>query len=490
MPSLRWLGRRWYLGSDDLSVPASCTAFVRSIGGALLWLQYCDGLSPSLRQACSATHYTNTAAILLEILVIRQSTRGAVVDCESRDRAVRPLLTAHLVLSLGELCLGVWAATQVEYVATDSCGVSLFLLRASLLAYLCSIVAGLTFLATLMKSGHAHAVAHERPNQHPDSSLRPSPARTRTRTFAPLQVAAEGWAKRWIKSLCVCVRLDETAERVLVQCLTSARQPAYTPASASASVPPPPPSIPCGPPGCSCARGLVPGRAAAATVAISLRHETLDARHESHEACPRPTGVRARARADLGRHDRGTVPRLAPPGRGGAGGGGGGEGGGGGWAGGGVRSLRDLLRAPRRPHELARVGCELLGGPGSGPGGLGAAPRSLRAGRRWWWRRRWRRRRSEASSEACCVLGAARGAARHVASSLRVRLAPLRLPTLRPLLPSCASRTLFAVRSGLARQRRPWAARPLGRRRGGNTGRGCAARHSGHRGQPVLHAAR
>jgi hypothetical protein len=255
MPSLRWLGRRWYLGSDDLFVPASCTAFVRSIGGALLWLQYCDGLSPSLRQACLATHCANTAAILLEILVIRQSTRGAVVDCESRDRAVRPLLTAHLVLSLGELCLGIWAATQVEYVATDSCGVSLFLLRASLLAYLCSIVAGLTFLATLMKSGHAHAVAHERPNQHPDSSLRPSPARTRTRTFSPLQVAAEGWAKRWIKSLCVCVRLDETAERVLVQCLTSARQPAYTPApaSASASVPPPPPSSPCGPPGCSCA---------------------------------------------------------------------------------------------------------------------------------------------------------------------------------------------------------------------------------------------
>ena len=159
MPSLTWLGRRWCLSSDDLFVPASCTAFVRSIGGALLWLQYCDGLSPSLRLACLATHCANTAAILLELLVIRQSTRGAVVDCESRDRAVRPLLTAHLVLSLGEVCLGVWAATQVEYVATDSCGVSLFLLRASLLAYLCSIVAGLTFVATLMKSGHAHAVA-------------------------------------------------------------------------------------------------------------------------------------------------------------------------------------------------------------------------------------------------------------------------------------------------------------------------------------------
>ena len=136
----------------------------------------------------------------------------------------------------------------------------------------------------------------ERPNPHPDSSLRPSPARARARTRAPLQVAAEGWAKRWINALCVCVRLDETAERVLVQCLTSARQPAYTPApaSASASVPPPPPGIPCGPPGCSCARGLVPRRAAAATVASSLRPETRDARHESRgvpptDRCARPS---------------------------------------------------------------------------------------------------------------------------------------------------------------------------------------------------------
>ena len=191
MPSLTWLGRRWRLASDDLFVPASCTAAVRSIGGVLLWLQWCPELSPSLRLACSATHYANAAAILLELLVIRQSTRGAVVDCDSRDRAVRPLLTAHFALSLGETCLGVLAATQVEYAAAASCGVSLFLLRASLLAYLCFIVVGLALLATLMKCGHAH------------------------------EVAAEGWAKRWIKALCVCVRLDETAERVLVQCLTS-----------------------------------------------------------------------------------------------------------------------------------------------------------------------------------------------------------------------------------------------------------------------------
>ena len=84
MPNLTWLGRRWCLASDDLFVPASCTAAVRSIGGVLLWLQWCPELSPSLRLACSATHYANAAAILLELLVIRQSTRGATVDCDSR----------------------------------------------------------------------------------------------------------------------------------------------------------------------------------------------------------------------------------------------------------------------------------------------------------------------------------------------------------------------------------------------------------------------
>ena len=54
-------------------------------------------------------------------------------------------------------------------------------------------------------------------------------------------MATEGWAKRWIKGLCVCVRLDETAERVLVQCLTSVWQLALhvrtARASASTSAP-------------------------------------------------------------------------------------------------------------------------------------------------------------------------------------------------------------------------------------------------------------
>ena len=174
MPSLTWLGRRWRLASDDLFVPASCTAAVRSIGGVLLWLQWCPELSPSLRLACSATHYANAAAILLELLVIRQSTRGAVVDCDSRDRAVRPLLTAHLALSLGETCLGVLAATQVEYAAAASCGVSLFLLRASLLAYLCFVVVGLSLLATLVKCGHAHEVAAEGSNPNPNPNPNPN----------------------------------------------------------------------------------------------------------------------------------------------------------------------------------------------------------------------------------------------------------------------------------------------------------------------------
>ena len=297
MPSLTWLGRRWCLSSDDLFVPASCTAFVRSIGGALLWLQYCDGLSPSLRLACLATHCANTAAILLELLVIRQSTRGAVVDCESRDRAVRPLLTAHLVLSLGEVCLGVWAATQVEYVATDSCGVSLFLLRASLLAYLCSIVAGLTFVATLMKSGHAHAVA-----------AASAPTRTQILAFALAQPEPEPERSPHSRlppragpsggsTLCACA-CGSTRPQSGFSCSASPlRDSLHTrpaPASASASVPPPPPGIPCGPPGCSCALGLVPGQAAAAIVAISLRHETLEARHVSRgvpptDRCARPS---------------------------------------------------------------------------------------------------------------------------------------------------------------------------------------------------------
>ena len=226
MPNLTWLGRRWCLASDDLFVPASWTAAVRSIGGLLLWLQWCGGISPSLRLACLATHVANAAAILLELLIIRQSTRGAVVDCDSRDRAVRPLLTAHLVLSLGEMCLGVVVATQVEFAAADSCGVSLFLLRASLLAYLCFIVCGLTLLATLMKSGHAHEVAAEgsNPNPNPDPNPNSSPGPSPNPNVTLTQVAAQGWAKRWIKGLCVCVRLDETAERVLVQCLTAVWQ--------------------------------------------------------------------------------------------------------------------------------------------------------------------------------------------------------------------------------------------------------------------------
>ena len=226
MPNLTWLGRRWCLASDDLFVPASWTAAVRSIGGLLLWLQWCGGISPSLRLACLATHVANAAAILLELLIIRQSTRGAVVDCDSRDRAVRPLLTTHLVLSLGEMCLGVVVATQVEFAAADSCGVSLFLLRASLLAYLCFIVCGLTLLATLMKSGHAHEVAAEgsNPNPNPDPNPNSSPGPSPNPNVTLTQVAAQGWAKRWIKGLCVCVRLDETAERVLVQCLTAVWQ--------------------------------------------------------------------------------------------------------------------------------------------------------------------------------------------------------------------------------------------------------------------------
>ena len=184
MPSLHWLGRRWWFASDDLFVPFSYLVVCRVGGIAVLPIAWCDELSPSLHLACWSVLGANLAGIVLESLVVAVSTQGAIVDCAARDRRVRPLLTGHLVLHLAELCLAVAVQTHVDYDA-PGCEKGALLLRLLLLAYLGLLVAMLTAL----------------------------PALSSTVRFS-----------RWVKALCCFVRLDETAEQVIVHCLTTVRR--------------------------------------------------------------------------------------------------------------------------------------------------------------------------------------------------------------------------------------------------------------------------
>ena len=110
--------------------------------------------------------------------------RAAVRDLHLVLRAERQIAQrgGHLALHLAELCLAVAVQTHVDY---DAPGCEKLLLRLLLLAYLGLLVAMLTAL----------------------------PALSSTVRFS-----------RWVKALCCFVRLDETAEQVIVHCLTTVRR--------------------------------------------------------------------------------------------------------------------------------------------------------------------------------------------------------------------------------------------------------------------------
>ena len=190
MPALRYLGCSWRLASDELFAPAAIFAAGRACFMLLMLAALALCKQAAYHWAIDVVLAGNAAAMTIEVLVALRSAQGPILDSRGRDASVRPLLSAHLVISAGEVGVAVVALQGSALLLCDDGRLSVRLLLGT---YALAIAVGFACLPFLVKCGTA--------------------------------LTDDKWATRWIRRLCVCVHLDETAETVLARSLASVCAP-------------------------------------------------------------------------------------------------------------------------------------------------------------------------------------------------------------------------------------------------------------------------
>jgi len=122
MPHLIYGGRHWRVASDELSIPSSCAAVSRFMWSIMLTVVLAYSTSP-LTTECSdgwlivtflsLSLVVSVAAILCEMLIVKYSLYGTIVQTHKRDH-IRGQLTYHCILGLFQFVLVIFGLIVIS----------------------------------------------------------------------------------------------------------------------------------------------------------------------------------------------------------------------------------------------------------------------------------------------------------------------------------------------------------------------------------------
>eukprot|EP00965_Chrysotila_dentata_P164640 5435699-Pleurochrysis_carterae.AAC.4 len=160
MPSLVWLSLRWRFASDDLPLWAAASVMTRILFVVTIFIVSVFEFTSLTADDCPGPHsckwmsklwvacvcLINACGFILAIAVIRYGSRGAILDVEKRDSAVRPLLSSYLFLVFLEALSALWGIAELDSSS----------LRALAIVFACTTIVGLLILSLLWVQEVAH----------------------------------------------------------------------------------------------------------------------------------------------------------------------------------------------------------------------------------------------------------------------------------------------------------------------------------------------